>query len=149
MKSVISGWDYMWNLIYICVCIYIYIFRYISISILYIYHLSIYLSIIFYLSIYSPYPRICLLIFRKRGREKEREISMWKCERQTSIGCLPYMSQLEIKPATQVCALIENQNHNCLVYRTTIWHGQLLYFLHFLRYWLSTQFFLASLSHTC
>ena len=48
--------------------------------------------------------------FIERGRKNHQ------CERETSIGCLPYTPWLGIEPATQVCALIDNQTHNLLVY---------------------------------
>ena len=34
--------------------------------------------------------------FRERGRKRERTINV----RETLIGCLPYVPQLKIKPAT-------------------------------------------------
>ena len=48
-------------------------------------------------------------LFRERGREGEREGEKHRCERETYIGCLSYAPQPGTKPATQACALIENQ----------------------------------------
>ena len=39
----------------------------------------------------NPHPWTCLLIFRKRGREEEREGKKHQCERETLTGCLFYM----------------------------------------------------------
>ena len=48
------------------------------------------------------------------GKEKERERNIdvrekHQCERETSIGCLPYMPRLGTKLVTQACALTRNQ----------------------------------------
>ena len=39
--------------------------------------------------------------FRERGRERERE--KHRCERETSIGCLPFVFQLGIEPTSFLC----------------------------------------------
>ena len=41
-------------------------------------------------------------------------------ERETSIGCLPYASQLQMESATQLCALTWNGTHNLLVCGTML-----------------------------
>ena len=57
---------------------------------------KIFIVIQLQLSAFSP----CLLILeREEGREKHR------CERETSIGCLPYMPWLGIRPTTFWCTL--------------------------------------------
>ena len=52
--------------------------------------------------------------FREERRENHQ------CERETLIGCLPYVPQPEIKPATQASALTGNQTPRLSVYRTTL-----------------------------
>ena len=50
---------------------------------------------------------IDLRALRERREKREKNIDM-----KTSIGCFPYAPQLGIQPATQVCALTQNQTHN-------------------------------------
>ena len=83
---------------------------------------------LFYWIIYlflNPHPRICLLIFKERGRgggkegERGRKRERGR-ERKTSIGCLSYAPQLKTGPATYVCALTRVRTYNILVYRTML-----------------------------
>ena len=53
-----------------------------------------------------------LFLVRREGREKEEE--KHRCERETSIGCLSYASCVGTKPATQACALTQNQTGDFL-----------------------------------
>ena len=46
---------------------------------------------LYFLKIY-----VFLILEKEEGREREKH----QCERETSIPCLPYMSQLWIKPTT-------------------------------------------------
>ena len=64
-------------------------------------------SIKFSLNSYPHHWKICLLILRER-------------ERETSMGCLPYTSQLETEPTTWVCALTRDQTCNLLVCGTML-----------------------------
>ena len=59
------------------------------------------------------------LIFREKGREGERKGEKHQCEREISIGCLPYVPQLGTKYATQACALTWNQTSDLSVCRMT------------------------------
>ena len=40
-------------------------------------------------------------MYTERRREEEREGEKHRCERETSIGCLSYVPQLQAEPATQ------------------------------------------------
>ena len=55
--------------------------------------------------------------FRERRREVEREGKNYQCERETLIDCLLHVHQPRTKPATQACALTENQTRDLLVCR--------------------------------
>ena len=57
--------------------------------------------------------------FRERGREEEREGGKPRCERETSIRCLPYMPQPGTEPTTQAFALTRNRAGDPSVCRTT------------------------------
>lgn len=48
--------------------------------------------------------------------KEEREKKKYQRERKTSIGCLLYVPQPEVLPATYLCALTKNRTHNFLMY---------------------------------
>ena len=78
----------------------------------YVIFIKIKLWVLFF---FIPHPRICSLIL-ERGREKKKH----RCERETSISCLPYAPQPGIKPTTKVCALSGDGTHNLLVCETML-----------------------------
>lgn len=51
---------------------------------------------------------------RERGREKHR------CEKETLVGCLLYMSQPRMEPTTQVCAMTRIRTSDLLVLGTML-----------------------------
>lgn len=59
-----------------------------------------------------------LILEREEGRERQRE--KYRCDRETSIGCLPYVPQPQVEPTAYVCALTGDQTYNLLVCGATL-----------------------------
>lgn len=47
--------------------------------------------------------------------ERDGDRENYQCERETWVGCLPYVPRLGIESATQLCALTGNETHYPLV----------------------------------